>query len=169
MWSLDFQVMGDAMALPTFWKFLQYSLRMGRRMALDAGEYGLVFLRMALDARYFLVFRLGFVKELSSNLMTGTTVMIGRLEAIGYDRWHVHGMTCQTGLKYHVLGVLLVAFHTTGNQSVGRMALVASQVRVGTRMILHLLALLLVTRETGPRNSTLQFQLQRGVCVNVTA
>jgi hypothetical protein len=109
------------------------------------------------------------LKQIQGRLMTRPAIMGRGLLGIGNHQRHVDRMARQTGLKIHILGVLFVAIHAARDLPMGRVALVASHICVGTRVLFNLNTLLLVAGQTSRDKLTLQLQIKRGVGVSVTA
>ena len=150
--------MGYAMALTALREFLQYRSRMLIWMAIRARRYRFVIAFMAKGAGKLVVLGWVLLQQVERDWVTPPAKRRGGFLYELYDRGHMHWMTREASLKIHVLGVLLVAVHTVWNLAMNRMALVAGQVRVGARVGLDLITLLLVTCQA--RCSKLPFQRQ---------
>jgi hypothetical protein len=129
----------------------------------------LVFVLMAKYATQIVMLALTVSKKRHGILMTGPAIMRRGVLRIGNHQRHVGRVARHAGLEIHVLGVFFVAIHAAWNLAMGRVALVAGQIRMGAGVRFHLVTLLRVTGQASFRNFTFQHQIERGVGVSVTA
>jgi hypothetical protein len=142
------------MAITTLRKLLEHFGWMRFTVARLTRWYVFVFLLVAISTGKIVVFGRIRLEKGHGFAMTPPAVVRWNLIRVSDHKGHVNRVARLTGFKIHVCGVLFVALHAIRDLPVHGVTLVASQIRVGTRLGFHFVPLLWMACETGTGNVT---------------
>ena len=139
--------MRRAVAITAFWKLLEHACRMRYAVTVCTLLYGCVFIRMTGGTGKVVVFGCICLKQDHRVFVASAAIVRRDFWPVSDDERHMNRMAGLAGLKVHVPCVFFMAIHTNRDLPVFRVALVASQIRVSTGMILYFLTLLRMAGE----------------------